>query len=308
MKIDLTFENKVFLGSVGVSALLILLGLITGDKGVLGNAVIISIFLIFLSWILFKYEKQRTLREIEEKMPIFLRDIIESLRSGMPLHQAIISSSKLDYGRLSDEVKKMASQISWGMPVTTVLNQFTDRMKESKRLYMALSILRESYMTGGEVISTLEALSNNLAQLDDLSKERRSLLNQYMILIYAMVFIFIFILIAINKLMVPIFQSAAQAGEVVPLSHPCVDNPSFICTIYKLPAIYIFGFEDPNNIGAYYTSVFFYMGMIVAIIAGLVVGQITENSLTVGIMHSVILSGCVIGLLLILKAVNFLGV
>jgi len=308
MKLDLTFENKVFFGSVGMSALLILLGLVTGDKGVLGNAVIISIFLIFLSWILFKYEKQRTLREIEEKMPIFLRDIIESLRSGMLLHQAIMSASKLDYGRLSDEVKKMASQISWGMPVTTVLNQLTNRMKESKRLYMALSILRESYMTGGEVVSTLEALSNNLTQLDDLSKERRSLLNQYMILIYAMVFIFIFILIAINKLMVPIFQSAAQAGEVVPLTHPCVNNPSVICTIYKLPAIYIFGFEDPNNIGAYYTSVFFYMGMIVAIIAGLVVGQITENSLTSGIMHSVILSGCVIGLLLILKAVNFLGV
>ena len=307
LNIQLDFEKKVLLGSIIISVLLILLGIITGDVGVFGNAIIISVFLIFLSWILFKYEKQRTLREIEEKMPIFLRDVIESIRSGMPLHQAIISSSRLDYGRLSPEVKKMANQISWGMPVTTVLEQFTGRIKESRRLFMALNILRETYMTGGEVITTLEALSNNLSQLDEVSKEKKSLLNQYMVLIYAIVFIFIFILIAINKLMVPIFQSATAAGEVVPITHPCVDNPSTICLIYKIPAVYIFRFEDPNNIGAYYTSVFFYMGVIVAIVAGLVVGQITENSLTSGLMHSAILFGCVVGLLLILRALNFLG-
>lgn len=309
MKIELNLEQKTLIASFLVSAFLISLGIITANTGVIGNAIILSVFIIFVPFILFRYERRKRLKEYEEKFPALLRDIVESIRSGMPFHQAIVISSKLDYGRLSREVKKMANQISWGMPVDKVIDQFTERVKESKRLFMALKTLKESYLTGGDVEATLESVAENLSILDDAEKERSSLLSQYVILMYAISFIFLGILVSINRLMVPIFEiSTAPGGEALGLANPCMTNPSPICSVYALPSVYIFAFKDPSSIGAYYTSIFFFMSVIVAAACGLVAGQISENSLVAGVKHSVIMSAVVIGAMLIFKAAGVLGV
>lgn len=135
MKIELDLEKKILIVSLVISASIISLGIATANLGVVANGGILSLFIIFVPLILFRYERIRTLREYEEKFPAFIRDVVESIRSGMPFHQAIIISSRLDYGRLSREVKKMANQISWGMPVDKVIDQFTERVKKSKRLF-----------------------------------------------------------------------------------------------------------------------------------------------------------------------------
>lgn len=309
MKIKLDLEKKILIISLVVSVSIISLGIVTANTGIVGNSVILSVFIIFVPLILFRYERRKTLKEYEEKFPAFLRDVVESIRSGMPFHKAIFISSRLDYGRLSKEVKKMSNQISWGIPVDKVLDQFTERVKKSKRLFMALKTLRESYLTGGDVESTLESVAENLSVLDDAEKERSSLLNQYVILMYAITFIFLGILAAINKLMIPIFQvGTSPGGEAFGLASPCEGNPNFICSIYALPAVYIFAFKDTMSIGAYYTSIFFFMSIIVAVACGLVAGQISENSITAGLKHSAIMTGVVIGAMLILKAAGILGV
>lgn len=309
MKIELSTEQKIIAVAASIAGIIFLIGMITSNGGVKSNALILFAFMLVLPLILLKYARERAIKDIEEKMPIFLRDLIESIRSGMPFHQAIVSSSNLDYGELSKEIKKMSNQISWGMPVTKVLDQLIERMKSSRRLFMALKILKESYITGGDVISTLESVANNLTELDEAEKERKSLLNQYVVLIYAIVFIFVVILVAINRLMIPVFQiSSTPGGEVIGLQNPCTGVTSFICSVFALPAKYVFNISDLSNIGAYYLSIFFYMSTIVAIACGMVIGQITENSIVAGLKHSTILTVAVWGILILLKVLGFLGV
>jgi len=307
LKTQLDMEKKVLLTSVVISILLISLGIITGNEVVKGNGIIISVFLIIIPLILFRYEKQRTLKEIEEKFPGFLRDVVESIRSGMPFHKAIAICSKLEYGKLTKEVKKMANQISWGMPLDKVLDQFTEKVKRSKRLYVSLKILKESYSTGGDVVSTLESVIDNLNILEDSEKEKKTLLNQYVILMYAISFIFVGILISINKLMVPVFQISSSLPESM-ISNPCENNPNIICSIYSIPSRYVFRVKDPNGIGAYYLSIFFFMSMIVAVACGLVAGQISENSITMGLVHSAIMTTVIFGTMWILSGAGMLGV
>jgi len=306
-------EQRIVLIAMGITGFLILLGMLSPDEktrvGVISNAFILFAFMLVLPLIFIKYQREKAIREMEEKMPLFLRDLVESINSGVPFHQAIVLSSKLDYGELSKEVKKMANQISWGMPVNKVLDQFIDRVKSSKKLFMSLKILRESYLTGGEIISTLNSVADNLTQLNEIEKERRSILNQYVVLVYAIVFVFVAILVAINKLMIPIFRAAQiPGGEVLGFQSPCKDNPTFICELFSIPARYIFILPDPTGIGGYYVSIFFYMSTIIAIACGIVIGEITERSSIAGLKHSFILTIAVWGLLLLLKVLNFIGV
>jgi flagellar protein FlaJ len=307
---EFNFEIKMLFVCVFSSAFLVILGILSSDLGVLGNAVILATFLTIVPQLLFRYQKYRAIKEMEEKFPLFLRDLIESLRSGMPFHQTILVTSKLDYGRLSNEIKKMANQISWGMPFDKVMDQFSERMKGSKRLNVALKTIRETYISGGDVASTLESVADNSTILEESEKERRSLLNEYVVLMYAICFMFVGIVAAINRIMVPIFQTSTILGsEQGLISNPCASSSGFsfvICGMFDSVAMI---FKIPlGSIAAYYTSLFFFMSIIESVCCGLVAGQISENSLTAGIKHSVIMATITFGAFSILVRLKMLGV
>lgn len=309
---------KMLLISIAISVGLIFVGLLSYDIGVFGYTIILSTFIIALPQFLLRYQRFRELKEMEEKLPLFLRDNIESIRSGMPFHKAIIVSSRVDYGKLSKEVKKMAHQLSWGMPLDKALDQFARRVKKSKRLFTTIKIVREAHLSGGDVVSTLDRVSDNSKILDEATKERASMLNQYVILMYAIGIIFIIIVVAINNLMIPIFE-VASAGAMDPetelgggalgLINPCDNCIGFgcgVCDIYKGTASTIFSM-DPSTIGAYYTALFFFMSLVQSMFAGLVAGQISENSIIAGAKHSLILTGITFGAFNVLIRLGLLG-
>lgn len=307
IKLEMAFQLKTLIFSIIISTVLLVVGLLSGDIGVFSNIIIICVFIVGIPQFIISYGRYREVEEYEEKFPIFLRDIIESLRSGMPFHKAILAASKIDYGKLSKEVKKMADQISWGMPLNRVLDLFINRIKKSKRMNLAMRTIKETYMSGGDVVSTLESVADSIRVLDDVDKERRSLLNQYVVLIYAICFLFIGIVAAINKLMVPLFTSTLQTvGEMGVLANPCggAENP-FCSMVYFIANVFSI---DPESIGAYYTSLFFMMSMMEAICCGLVAGQISENSIVAGFKHSVIMAVISFAAFGILVRLKMLGV
>src|SRR4029077_3435002 len=72
--------------------------------------------------------KLRRIQKIEERLPDFLRDVAEAGRVGMTLPDAIVVASRGRYGLLTEEIKKMASQLEWGVPVATALQLFEERV------------------------------------------------------------------------------------------------------------------------------------------------------------------------------------
>lgn len=311
MKILMSKQRRILLICLAISAILIAVGIISSNTGVLGNMIILSVFIVAMPQFFMTYEKYRILHETEDRFPAFLKNIIESVRSGMPFHQAILANSRINYGRFSSEVEKMANQISWGVPVDKVIEQFGERVKGSKRLYMAVKIIKETYTSGGDVVSTLETVADNNLVLEEAEKEKKSMLSQYVVLMYAINFLFIGILIAINKLMVPIFKTASLPGasEALGLINPCTEayGPSaLVCDLFSFVSK-MFGI-DSASIGSYYTSLFFFMSTVEALSCGLIAGQISENSLVAGLKHSMIMLTVTVGVFYISVWLRLLGV
>ena len=298
--------------TAAVAVALVLLALLAHDNGVLSISIILATSVVAAPQFLLIYERFREIKAKEEKFPLFLRDVIATLRSGMPLHTAIITASNFDYGKLSPEVKRMANQLSWGMPLGKVLDQFSARIKTSKRILTSVKIIQESYNSGGDVASTLEAVLDNVTMLEEAQKERSSVLSQYVLLMYAITLIFICIVVSINNLMMPIFKvsaSTAGAGGVIGISNPCgscFGATCAVCGFYEGTASIVFS-VDPTGISAYYISLFFYMSLIQSVCSGLVAGQINENSVRAGIKHSMILFAITLGTFLFLVRVGLLG-
>jgi len=304
----LSKESKILCTSIAIAILLFALGLISKDPGVLGNLIIIAVFIILVPQFLVRYRKFREIRNMESRFPAFLRDLTESLTAGLPLHKALISTSKVHYGPLSKEIEKMVNQLSWNVPLDNVLEQFSERIKSSKRMYLAVKIIRESYFSGGDIKSTLNYLVENQITLSEATKEKSSMLNQYVVLMYAITILFLIIIVFINKLMIPMFEMSQQITESG-LSNPCDSCRGFecsICGLFQGVAKTIFNIDE-TSIASYYVSLFFFLSIVQSFFAGLVAGQISEGSVTAGLKHSLILVGIVFGVFRILVRIGLMG-
>ncbi|PIV69275.1 MAG: hypothetical protein COS07_01410, partial [Candidatus Aenigmarchaeota archaeon CG01_land_8_20_14_3_00_37_9] len=63
LKIELTKERKVLIITLLVSWVLLLVALLMGDSGVIGNVIIISVFMVVIPQFILNYIKYREIKE-----------------------------------------------------------------------------------------------------------------------------------------------------------------------------------------------------------------------------------------------------
>ena len=317
-------STKVLLISFAAAFVLILIGFLSKDPRIIGNTIIISMLIIIIPQSYFSYLEFRKIKEIEKKFPEFLRDLVESIRSGLPLYKAIILVSKYDYGKeLSKEVKKMGNQLTWGLRVEKVLDNFIERVKGSKKLVVATEMIKQCYITGGDIVGVLESLAENLITLDEIESDRKSILNQYIILLYIISFIFLVIVVLLIKLLVPMFEEKKEETlALMPLKNPCsyigyakslkeITTPPYYTTpISYLSCSLMNGvssllFLDFEKLSSYYKTLFFLTILVQSFFAGLVAGISAHGSVRAGIKHSLILSMINCGVFIMLIGLKF---
>ncbi|MCS7123378.1 MAG: type II secretion system F family protein [Candidatus Aenigmarchaeota archaeon] len=312
---------KILVISLIISIVLILTGILLNDIRILGNAFIISIVIIILPISLFSYMEFRNIKEMEEKFPDFLRDIVENLRAGVPLYQAIYFCSKNEYGKvLTKEVRKIANKISWGIKLEKILDEFSKRCVMSKKLPIAIQLIKEAYTAGGDVVNIIEYLSESLIEIENTEKERRSILNQYVFLMYALSIIFLIIIIALHRFLIPLFSTTATQGLLAEarIENPCInydytnlignlvygDLPAFICSsLYYVSIPLAINFETTSS---YYLTLFFLMVIVQSIFAGLIIGEVSYGTLRAGIKHSFTLFFINTGIFMLLVGLKIL--
>jgi flagellar protein FlaJ len=305
-------ERKVKLIILIISLVLILSGYFSRDVGIFANLLIISTFISFSTFAFFEYKHYREWKEMEEKLPLFLHDLTETLASGISLPKAIKIISKHDYGSLNKIIKPLANQMSWNIPIHKVLDKFVEKTRKSKKISTAFKILREALISGGNTIAVLTSLSESLEMLQQMEKERKSILNQYTLMLYAISFIFLGVVVMINKLLMPIFANPQIAGigagglSIIDPCFVCRGVGCDICNFFAVIAYNFFGLEPRKTY--YYISIFFLLSLIQAIFAGFVAGQVAEGSIRAGIKHSLILTAIVVGVYLLLFRIGLIGV
>ncbi len=121
--------------------------------------------------------------KIEDRLPDFLRDVAEAGRFGMTLPDAIIVASRGRYGLLTDEIKKMASQLEWGVPVATALRLFEERVP-TPLVQRVVSIVTRANEAGGNVADVLTMVAHDTREAQLQVKGREISMLTYLTVIY----------------------------------------------------------------------------------------------------------------------------
>ncbi len=141
--------------------------------------------------------KQKQKREIMDKLPDFLRDIANSSASGMTIFDSIRSASEGEYGRLTDELKMMVAQLSWGIPIDVALTNFGERINTNEVKRLAITI-NKALEIGGNTSVVFNAAAKELDQIRRVEQQRRTEMSMYSIVIFISFFVFLAVIIIIN--------------------------------------------------------------------------------------------------------------
>ncbi len=151
----------------------------------------------------YNHIKAKKKKEIENHLPDFLREISSSTSSGMTVFDAIISASQGDHGKLTAELKMMASQLSWGIPVDEALINFSKRINTPSVKRMVVTI-NKALSIGGNTSSIFEAAAREIDQSKLVEEQRKAEMSMYSIVIFISFFVFLAVILIINN---TIFQA-----------------------------------------------------------------------------------------------------
>ena len=81
-------------------------------------------------------------------------------------------------------------------------------------------------------------------------------------------------------------SSGTGGGFGLTIQDPCKANPMFPCPYFSAVGIFL---GVKAGVGLYYTALFFNVVIVLSIFMGLIIGQLSQNSVVAGIKHSLIL-------------------
>ncbi len=114
-----------------------------------------------------------TEKGIVEGVTSFLRDLVENRKTGLSPERSIQSLANRDYGRFSKYLRLMSAELSWGIPLRKIFEDFKSRVKNWTCL-INLYLLIDTIEVGGGTEESLETLAEFAEQTRELETERRA--------------------------------------------------------------------------------------------------------------------------------------
>ncbi|MBN2094914.1 MAG: type II secretion system F family protein [Candidatus Aenigmarchaeota archaeon] len=301
------------IGALGFSILGLIISVVYKNSNFLYNFLLISIFILIFPVFLLKYLHFRDVRECETYFPNFLDDLKEAKNSGVSFPQAIMNC-RGEYGALNQHVRKLQQDISWEISIDDALKQMKKNLDDSRILSRSITVLLETYRSGGNVENILETLRGSLLKIMESEDYRKAIMQQHVMMMYGVFLMYIVLIIMLGHFLIPMLDQMGAGStdsnlgglQLMTVASPCdgCSNPfcGILCKMFQVVAG-MFGFGT-NPLHVYYKSLFFLMTVTQGFFSGIIAGQISGKSWLEGLKHGFIM---MFAGMVIIVAANALG-
>jgi flagellar protein FlaJ len=207
---------------------------------------------------------QNRISNLKEQMFLeFARNLVESVKTGTPISKSIVNMRNKPYGVLSPNVRKLANQISMGIPLSQALQVFS-RDVNNKSISRVLTLIGQAEKAGGDIGQILESVAGAVSMSNKLKKERKATISTLVVQGYIIFFVFMVIILVMQFKILPLLSGIADIGTLGTGGLE-VGEPQ--------------GLEDV-------ASAFLYLLLIQGFFSGITIGKLAEGTFKAGIKHS----------------------
>ena len=228
----------------------------------------IGIIIAASPFIFLVMKEARVATEKEEMFLEFARSLVESVKTGTPISRGIINVRNKSFGVLSPHIKKLANQISMGIPLNTALQTFAKDVN-NKTVSRSITLIGQAERAGGDIGRILEDVAEAVSTSDKIKKERKASISTLVVQGYIIFFVFMIIILVMQFKILPIIEGIAGVGGGV----------GGVMGIGGAGGGVGLNQEE-------LASSFLYLLLIQGLFSGLTIGKLAEGNIKSGVKHS----------------------
>ncbi len=214
-------------------------------------------------------------KEKNEQFLEFARALAENVKGGTPIGQSVMNMRTKNFGLLTENIVKLANQISLGIPISKALDNFGNDVG-SMAVKRAITLIKEAEAAGGKIDAILDSVASSIYQIEKLKKERKAAISSLVVQGYLIFFIFIGIMLVMQFKIIPLSQEVQNIDSF----EGSGDDEFGGLNIGGGPAIESEQLARP----------FLYMLIIQGIFSGLAIGKLSEGTIKAGVKHSFVMT------------------
>jgi flagellar protein FlaJ len=240
--------------------------------GILFSSTIIDDFAVFAILVaiiplaVLDFKEEHRVKNLEEALPNFFRDLAGMNDSGMTLPNAVHLVANAEYGTLTPHIRKLDNEMSWGVGFVEALNHFGKTLG-TKLSDRSIDLIAKASKAGGDVSEVLRAAARDTFEVVNLAQERRNNMLIYMVIVLVSFAVFLFV---IAILVSTFLTTMATAGAAAAQSGA---SSQFIGRI-DVPA---------------YKRLFAHAAMLQGFFSGLMAGVMGEGRVVAGLKYSALM-------------------
>jgi len=231
------------------------------------DIVIISILVAIVPVAIMDFRESRRMKNLEEALPNFFRDLAGMNDSGMTLPNAIHLVAQGEYSTLTPFIRRLDNEMSWNTTFIESIQRFRTRLGTplSDR---SIDLIAKASKAGGDVSEVLRAAARDTYEVLALRSERKNNMLIYVIIVLISFLVFVFVILILVSTFLSTMATAGSAASAAGAG-----AASFIGNVDLF----------------FYTRLFSHAAMIQGIFSGLVAGQMGEGRVVAGLKYSAIM-------------------
>ena len=217
----------------------------------------------------YEWGEMRDTYAMEQEFPNFMSDLAENRKAGLTIENSIKIAADGNYGRFTEELKKIYSKLSWGIPLLQVLEDYV-MTTGSTLIKRGMSLLQEAYRAGGGVYESLKNAADDSRNMLWLKVEKKNEMVIYLMIVYIAFFVFLVIILLMAQTFLPAMAGMSPTGggaSSVPIQGMNI---------------------KPLNL-TFYNTIFFWAVIVQAVGGGIIGGVMYDASIISGMRHAFIM-------------------
>jgi flagellar protein FlaJ len=208
------------------------------------------------------FKEQMRIKNLENALPNFFRDLAGMNDSGMTLPNAVHIVAGAEYSTLTPHIRKLDQDMSWGAGFVEAMFRF-GRDLGTPLADRSVDLIAKASKAGGDISEVLRAAAKDTFEVVNLSQERSNNMLIYVIIVLVSFAVFLFVIaILVSTFLTTAGASAAASGAR--------------------------GFMGQIDLFQY-KRLFTHAGLLQGFFSGLVAGQMGEGRLIAGLKYSAIM-------------------
>jgi flagellar protein FlaJ len=232
---------------------------------IIDDFLVLAVLVAIIPVAILDFKEQRRVKNLENSLPNFFRDLAGMNDSGMTLPNAVHIVAGAEYSTLTPHIRKLDQDMSWGAGFVEAMYRFGKELG-TPLADRSVDLIAKASKAGGDISEVLRAAAKDTFEVVNLAQERSNNMLIYVIIVLVSFAVFLFVIAILVSTFLTTMATAGASASAAGAR----------------------GFMGMVDLFLY-KRLFTHAALLQGFFSGLVAGQMGEGRLIAGLKYSAIM-------------------